>query len=105
MHCPRLVVIIILFVILCSPGMIEGKTKRETYQDKLTKLKPDDIKGHYRLGTWCLRNKLSREAQTHFERVLEMDPAHKHASKKLIQAKRLKLTQLVQKKSEQQISA
>ncbi len=62
---------------------IEAKSKEEIYQEKLVKLKPDDVNGHYQLGRWCAKNKLPEQAKTQFEKVIELKPDHNGALKKL----------------------
>ena len=53
------------------------------YEEKLAKLKDDDAKGHYDLGLWCLKNKLPDNANTEFEKTVQIDPEHKDARKAL----------------------
>jgi tetratricopeptide (TPR) repeat protein len=79
-------IISILFyalLILLTIGIVEAKNNEELYQDKLAKLKPDDINGHYQLGLWCKQNKLLEQSKTQFNKVLELDPKHKKAQQEL----------------------
>jgi hypothetical protein len=81
--------LILLTLLLCgliSSGIIsvvEAKTNEEIYQEKLAQLKPEDTNGHYQLGVWCAKNKLPKQARTQFTKVLELNPDHADAHKRL----------------------
>jgi len=77
-----LVGISIIFTVLILT-IAEAKTNEEIYQEKLDQLKPDDVEGYYKLGLWCQQNKLSEQAKTQFEKVLELDHNHTGAHQKL----------------------
>jgi len=59
------------------------KTPREEYQERLKAIPPEDAEAHYMLGTWCEENGLRDEARKRFERVVELEPNHAKARKKL----------------------
>ncbi|MFC1524940.1 tetratricopeptide repeat protein [Planctomycetota bacterium] len=78
------IILSVCIILIILPFLIvEAKAKIEGYQDKLARLKPDDIKGHYQLGLWCLRYKLSEQAKNQFQKVIELNPDHKKARDKL----------------------
>jgi len=58
-------------------------TAREVYEKKRAALAKDDIEGHFKLGLWCRKKGLAREAQHEFRFVLGLDPDHKGARKAL----------------------
>ncbi|MFH1228091.1 MAG: DUF1570 domain-containing protein [Planctomycetota bacterium] len=70
-------------IILNIISVADAKSNEEIYQEKLSQLKPDDAKGHYELGSWCVQNKLVEQAKAQFEKVLELDPNHAGAHEKL----------------------
>jgi tetratricopeptide (TPR) repeat protein len=76
-----------MFLLFLFLGMIalriEAKPVEEIYQEKLAQLASDDVKGYYQLGVWCEQNKLPEQAQTQFKNVIELDPDHVNARKKL----------------------
>ncbi|MFC1525168.1 DUF1570 domain-containing protein [Planctomycetota bacterium] len=78
-----LIGLVIVFSVLSCLTPIYAKTKEEIYQEKLAKLEPEDVKGHYELGRWCERNKLSEKAQELFKKTIELKPDHAYARRKL----------------------
>jgi hypothetical protein len=70
-------------LMLCTINIVEAKSDEEIYQDKLSQLKPDDIKGHYDLGLWCKQNKLLDEAREEFKKVIKLNPTHAESRKEL----------------------
>jgi hypothetical protein len=77
------IIIISLLLILCNLVTIDAKSNEDMYQEKLAKLKDDDVKGHYELGLWCKGNKFYEEAQYQFEKVITLNPDHENARKEL----------------------
>jgi tetratricopeptide (TPR) repeat protein len=82
-----LIIFLSIFIIGSLSLSIEAKSNEEIYQEKLAQLASDDVKGHYQLGIWCEQNKLPEQAQTQFKKVIELDPEHADARKKLGHAK------------------
>lgn len=81
-------VLIILMCLLLFGGIVlsveaERKSKEEIYEQKLSKLKDDDVKGYYQLARWCKRYKLTAQAKALFQKVLELDPDHSNARRNL----------------------
>lgn len=54
----------------------------EEYGKQLA-LTPDTTEGHMRLADWCVKNGAVSRQRIHLQRVLEMDPDHAEARKKL----------------------
>jgi len=81
----RKVLIGLVIVLLCCGYIVtvQAKTNEETYQERLNQLKPDDVSSQYNLGLWCEQNKLPEQAQAQFEKVIELNPNHTDARKKL----------------------
>jgi len=89
----------ILTVLCVIPA--NAKTDEEIYQEKSAVLKDDDIKGHYDLGEWCLKNKLLEQAKTQFNKVIELNPKYKTAKQnieKIIQLEKdAKIAEIIKK--------
>lgn len=75
--------LVIALLVLSCLAPLYAKTNEEVYQEKLARLKPDDVNRHYQLGFWCMQNKLPRQARLQFEKVIKLDPNHIHARKEL----------------------
>jgi len=61
----------------------KGEEAKVDYEERLSKLKGNDAKGLYELGVWCETKKLQAEAQSLFEKVLDLDSEHPGAREKL----------------------
>jgi predicted esterase len=62
---------------------IAAGSNEDVYQEKLSKLKDNDVAGNYQLGLWCLQNKMPEKANAHFEKVIQLAPDHANARKQL----------------------
>ncbi|MFH0888633.1 MAG: hypothetical protein V1871_05430 [Planctomycetota bacterium] len=61
----------------------KGEETKADYEEKLAKLKDDDVEGHYGLGCWCKEKKLFYEARDEFEKAVKLDANHQKAQKEL----------------------
>jgi len=64
-------------------SIVYMETAREVYEKKRAALARDDIEGHFKLGLWCQKEGLAREAQDEFRLVLGLDGEHKGAREAL----------------------
>jgi len=55
----------------------------DLYREMAKQVDPDDGEGHYKLGLWCLDQKLFRKAGEEFRRAIALDPNHKGARERL----------------------
>lgn len=60
-----------------------GPAPWEEYAQRRAALKPDNVLGHFLLGTWCRRKGLHDEARAQFETVIAADPDHEGAREAL----------------------
>ena len=72
---------LIIFSICSTP--VWTLDQYDTYKKKLAKIKDDDVAGHYKLGLWCIKNRLKKLAKAQFEKVIKLDSNHAGARKKL----------------------
>lgn len=71
-----------------APPSDEAKMKAlKTYSKKREILKEDDASAWLRLGNWCRKNKLDKEAKEAFEKTVELDPENPDARRNLGQVK------------------
>ncbi len=51
----------------------------ELEYEKIRPTYPDTVEGQWKLAEWCRDNSLTKQRQTHLERVIALDPDHKQA--------------------------
>jgi hypothetical protein len=89
--------LVIIFLVWGYLVPLNAKTNEEIYQEKLIRVKADDIDGHYQLGLWCLDNKFYQYAQSEFYKVLEFSPGYKDAKKSLDDATHGRITEVIKR--------
>lgn len=62
--------------------VVKRKPIVEEYET-LARTTPDTVKDQLTLAQWCRKNRLSKQAKTHFENVVELDSSHAVAHKAL----------------------
>ncbi|MFH1227161.1 MAG: DUF1570 domain-containing protein [Planctomycetota bacterium] len=73
-----------VLLVMCLAGLARAQDdNNKVYEEKLSQLKPGDIDGNFKLGLWCLQNKLTEQANSQFEKVLSLNPDHAGAREKL----------------------
>jgi len=68
--------------------IIEKASPSEVYREKLAELKLDEklwnlAEEHYKLGSWCEKNRLRKEARERFMMAVALDPDHDQAHQAL----------------------
>ena len=63
--------------------IVPKKSLLDEYEERLAKLRFDDVEATYEFGLWLEENDWSTRAMRAFERVLEIDEDHKGARRKL----------------------
>ena len=51
----------------------------ELEYEKIRPTYPDTVEGQWKLAEWCRDNSLTKQRQTHLERVIALDPDHEQA--------------------------